>query len=101
VFVPWWAGSLTLGIPLEAAWPGPLWHGHEMVFGFVVAAISGFLLTAVPVWTGQRGYSGWPLVLLAGLWLSGRLLVASSGHWAAPLTAAVDLAVAASRQCDA
>jgi len=92
VLVPWWAGSLTLGIPLETAWPGPLWHGHEMVFGFVVAAISGFLLTAVPSWTGQRGYSGWPLVLLAGLWLSGRLLVASSGHWAAPLTAAVDLA---------
>ena len=92
MLVPWWAGSVTLGIPLETAWPGPLWHGHEMMFGFIVAAISGFLLTAVPSWTGQRGFSGWPLVLLAGLWLGGRLLVASSAHWAALLTAAVDLA---------
>lgn len=90
--MPWWVGSLTLGIPLETAWPGFLWHGHEMVFGFVVAAISGFLLTAVPSWTGQRGFSGWPLVVLAGLWLSGRLLVASSAHWAFGLTAGFDLA---------
>jgi len=92
MLVPWWAGSVTLGIPLETAWPGALWHGHEMVFGFVVAAISGFLLTAVPSWTGQRGFSGWPLVLLAGLWLGGRLLVASSARWPALLTAGVDLA---------
>ena len=92
LLVPWWVGSLTLGIPLATAWPGYLWHGHEMVFGFVVAAISGFLLTAVPSWTGQRGFSGWPLVALTGLWFSGRLLVAGSAHWATGLTAAVDLA---------
>jgi uncharacterized protein involved in response to NO len=63
-----------------------------MVFGFIVAALAGFLLTAVPSWTGQRGFAGWPLVLLVVLWLLGRLLVASSAHWPPLLTAGVDLA---------
>ena len=64
-------------------WPGdalPLarWHGHEMLFGFVAAAIAGFLLTAVPTWTGSRPVSGWPLAALAALWLMGR---ASMSPW--------------------
>ncbi len=50
-----------------------LWHGHEMIFGFIAAAIAGFMLTAVPSWTGERGFAGWPLVALASLWLAGRL----------------------------
>jgi uncharacterized protein involved in response to NO len=92
LLIPWWVASVTLSVPLATAWPATLWHGHEMVFGFIVAAISGFLLTAVPSWTGQRGFAGWPLVLLTGLWLVGRLLVASSAHWPPLLTAGVDLA---------
>ena len=40
-----------------------LWHGHEMRFGFIVAAMAGFLLTAVPSWTGEREFSGRPLVV--------------------------------------
>ena len=86
--IPWWVASIALSVPLATAWPATLWHGHEMVFGFIVAALSGFLLTAVPSWTGQRGFAGWPLVLLTTLWLIGRLLVASSRHWPPLLTAA-------------
>lgn len=60
-----------------ATWPNgalPLtrWHGHEMLFGFVAAAIAGFLLTAVPNWTGSKPVSGAALAALVGLWLLGR-----------------------------
>lgn len=52
------------------------WHGHEMIFGFIGAAIGGFLLTAVPSWTGSRGFAGPPLVALVLLWLAGRIVFA-------------------------
>jgi len=92
VLVPWWALSLTGGVSLETPWPPVLWHGHEMIFGFIGAAVAGFLLTAVPSWTGQRGFAGWPLALLTGLWLLGRLVVATSAQWPLLLTAAIDVA---------
>ena len=49
------------------------WHVHEMLFGFVMAAVAGFLLTAIPNWTGRLPVRGYPLAVLAGLWLLGRL----------------------------
>ena len=51
----------------------PVWHGHEMLFGFAVAVIAGFLLTAAQNWTGIRTPSGRPLAALFLLWLAGRL----------------------------
>jgi uncharacterized protein involved in response to NO len=92
VLVPWWTGSFAFGIPLGSGWPPTLWHAHEMLFGFIAAAIAGFLLTAVPSWTGQRGFAGRPLMLLAALWALGRILVCSSWLWPLPLVATVDLA---------
>ena len=59
--------------------PAFLWHAHEMLFGFVAAAIGGFMLTAVPSWTGSRGYAGLPLILLFGAWLAGRAAMAAAG----------------------
>ena len=53
-----------------------LWHGHEMIFGFIGAAIAGFLLTAVPNWTGETGLAGRPLIVLTALWLAGRVAFA-------------------------
>ncbi|MEW8499354.1 MAG: NnrS family protein [Candidatus Thiodiazotropha taylori] len=50
------------------------WHSHEMLFGFSLAIIAGFLLTAVRNWTGLDTPTGRPLALLAGLWIAGRLL---------------------------
>ena len=90
--VSWWAGSLTLGVPLPGAWPASLWHAHEMLFGFIAAALAGFLLTAVPSWTSERGFAGWPLVLLAGVWLLGRFFVATAAHWPLAVYATADLA---------
>lgn len=52
------------------------WHAHEMVFGFGAAALAGFLLTAIPEWTGSSHMRGRGLVLYAGLWGVGRLSVA-------------------------
>ena len=54
----------------------PLWHAHEMVFGYAVAVIAGFLLTSVRNWTGLPTPSGASLLLLALLWLAPRLLSA-------------------------
>lgn len=55
--------------------PGDMfaWHRHEMAFGFVTAIVAGFLLTAVPNWTGRPGLSGWPLMGLLLVWLVARL----------------------------
>ena len=54
--------------------PPAVWHGHEMLFGFTVAVIAGFLLTAVQNWTGLRTPSGTPLAALFLLWLAGRVI---------------------------
>jgi uncharacterized protein involved in response to NO len=71
--------------------PPQLWHGHEMVFGFISAAIAGFLLTAVPSWTSARGFAGWPLILLTLIWLSGRAALAFASQLPSWLVAVAEL----------
>lgn len=74
IAVPLWLlalGGLLPGWQPAGGWLA--WHRHEMLFGFGVAIVAGFLLTAVQTWTGRPGLSGRPLGLLAGLWLAGRL----------------------------
>ena len=68
------------------------WHVHEMLFGFIAAAIAGFLLTAVPGWTARPPLRGLPLAALAALWAAGRIAVALSAWIGAAGAAAVDLA---------
>ena len=63
--------------PAEPYLAGGAWHAHEMVFGFAAAVLAGFLLTAARAWTGLATPSGWPLAALAGLWVAGRVLVAT------------------------
>jgi uncharacterized protein involved in response to NO len=92
LLVPRWAFSFVTGSPIGSSWPPMLWHAHEMLFGFIASAMAGFLLTAVPSWTGEKGFAGRPLVILACLWLAARVLIASSSLWPAVLIAAVDLA---------
>ncbi|OGT20799.1 MAG: hypothetical protein A2V90_09260, partial [Gammaproteobacteria bacterium RBG_16_57_12] len=71
---------------------GPLWHGHEMLFGFSAAVIAGFLLTAVRNWTNIDTPHGTPLMLLSLLWLAGRVLPFFPGSLPHALIAGVDLA---------
>lgn len=70
--VPLWVVVLRGG---ATSWMDPvLWHAHEMIYGFAVAVIAGFLLTAVRHWTGgEPTAAGGGLLLLAALWLAGRV----------------------------
>ena len=83
-----WLG-IYFGIVTIASNLSPvLWHGHEMVIGFGTAAVGGFLLTAVPNWTGAASLSGGRVALLAAVWLAGRLgfwLVAALPGWVVTL----------------
>src|SRR5262245_12856357 len=54
------------------------WHVHEMLFGFVPAIVTGFLLTAIPNWTGRLPLQGTPLLVLVLAWIAGRIAVALS-----------------------
>jgi len=81
-----WICSLTGGISLPAALEPLAWHRHEMLFGFVGAVIGGFLLTAIPNWTGRLPIAGWPLGGLFALWGAARLALLFSsvtGLWLA------------------
>jgi uncharacterized protein involved in response to NO len=68
-----WLLALAGAVQLPTAFDALAWHRHEMLFGFVGAVIGGFLLTAVPNWTGRLPIAGPPLAALFGLWLAGRL----------------------------
>jgi uncharacterized protein involved in response to NO len=68
-----WICSLIGGLSLPTALDPLIWHRHEMLFGFVGAIVGGFLLTAVPNWTGRLPIAGWPLGGLFGLWAAARL----------------------------
>lgn len=57
-----------------------IWHAHEMVFGYAVAVIAGFLLTAVKNWTGIQTPNGWKLLSLVLIWLFARLLAFVPNH---------------------
>lgn len=59
--------------------PGPLWHGHEMIWGYAGAVIVGFLLTAVATWTGQPPTRGWSLAILLTVWVAARILICVPG----------------------
>jgi uncharacterized protein involved in response to NO len=74
VWLPMIGGHLT-----TASHFAPVdWHIHEMLFGYVPAIVTGFLLTAIPNWTGRLPVQGLPLLALVVLWLAGRLAIASS-----------------------
>jgi uncharacterized protein involved in response to NO len=95
------ACSVLLWVAQYSGWlptaylQGPLWHGHEMLFGYTMAVVAGFLLTAVRAWTGQPTPVGMPLMALAALWVAGRVLVLTPlGLTAAIVNSAFPLALA-------
>jgi uncharacterized protein involved in response to NO len=87
-----WLWMYTTGVHPLPSQPAQFWHGHEMLYGFICAAIAGFLLTAVPSWTGARGFAGRPLILLAALWLIGRLAFAAAAVLPLQIVAVCELA---------
>lgn len=89
-----WAAQYSGLLPF-AYLQGHYWHGHEMLFGYALAVVAGFLLTAVRAWTGQPTPVGAPLMALAALWIAGRVLVLTPFNmWATVVNAAFPVALA-------
>ena len=86
-----WIAMLAGVLELPSLFDSLAWHQHEMVFGFIGAAIGGFLMAAVPHWTGRAPVHGPLLHLLVGAWLAGRLAVAFSEIIGALPAAILDL----------
>jgi uncharacterized protein involved in response to NO len=86
-----WVGVLTAGIELPSRFDPLTWHIHEMLFGFVMAVIAGFILTAIPNWTKRVPVSGFSLATLAALWLLGRIACLISAFVPAWLAIIADL----------
>lgn len=88
---PLWVAVWTGAIAYRGAFAPLAWHIHEMMFGFVAAAVGGFILTAIPNWTGRLPVRGAPLAVLALLWLAGRLAMWFGGTIGAVPAALIDL----------
>jgi len=73
-----WLPFVTGHLAVPTAFAPVDWHVHEMLFGYQAAAIGGFLLTAIPNWTGRLPVQGRPLLVLVLAWLAGRLAVSAS-----------------------
>ena len=87
IAMPIWVALFVTGHELPSSFSPRQWHLHEMIFGYVPAVIAGFLLTAVPNWTGRKPIVAMPLMVLSLVWLSGRIAVAFSEI--SPLGAAI------------
>ncbi|WP_271043445.1 NnrS family protein [Pseudomonas sp. VB3] len=87
--IPLWLLALAGDAGWQPAGGWLAWHRHELLFGFALAIIGGFLLTAVQTWTGRPGISGMPLAVLAGVWLAARLAWLFNLPW--PLLAVLEL----------
>jgi len=83
-----WVLAFSGGLILPSGFEPLSWHRHEMLFGFVGAIIAGFLLTAIPNWTGRLPIAGLPLAGLVGLWAAARLSVLFSA-WTGRAAAAI------------
>lgn len=88
-----WVAMLSGIVTLPTAFDPVGWHAHEFLFGYLGAAVAGFLLTAVPNWTGRLPIVGWRLGGLFALWLAGRLAVAVSAALPWGVVAMVDLSL--------
>jgi uncharacterized protein involved in response to NO len=102
--IPVWLGVFEGELQLPTAFAPRDWHVHEMLFGYVAAIVGGFLLTAVPNWTGRLPLQGTPLALLVSSWLAGRIAVCVSAWIGWEVACAIDaafptlLAAAAARE---
>lgn len=92
LLVPLWLVVLSGWVRADHYFDAMSWHAHEMIFGFALAVIAGFLLTAVANWTGRETAIGGHLGVLAGLFVAGRVAISAAAVMPRPLVAAVDLA---------
>jgi uncharacterized protein involved in response to NO len=102
--IPLWLAVFSGDARIPTAFAARDWHVHEMLFGYVSGVIAGFLLTAVPNWTGRLPIQGAPLVILFSTWVAGRLATTFSALLGWQIALVVDatflmfLAAAAARE---
>lgn len=89
----YWVALLAGDQRLPIAFAPVDWHVHALGFGYVSAVVAGFLLTAVPNWTGRLPVVGWPLAGLVALWVLGRVATTLGAGWPPALVALADLAL--------
>lgn len=87
-----WLMSLAGVYEIRSAFDPVGWHRHEMLFGFVGAVVAGFLLTAIPNWTGRLPIAGSPLLGLFVLWMAGRVINLQSAAIGPIIAAIIDTA---------
>ena len=92
ILMVFWNALFKGTLTIEHYFSNNYWHAHEMLLGYAVAVIAGFLLTAVKNWTGKQTISGDPLAFLCLLWLYGRILPFYAGQLPDVLIAVVDFA---------
>lgn len=86
-----WTLAFSGRFVLPTAFDPLAWHRHEMLFGYLSAVVAGFLLTAIPNWTGRLPVSGTSLAALATLWLTARLAVLGSAFVGTSVAAFLDV----------
>jgi len=86
-----WVGQWFGHVTIPAAVSPLIWHGHEMIFGYALAVIAGFLLTASANWLATKPFAGIGLFLLTLLWLAGRVAYWSAAELPVWLVASLDL----------
>jgi uncharacterized protein involved in response to NO len=86
-----WLPMLSGHLDLPTAFSPVDWHVHELIYGYVPAIVAGFLLTAVPNWTGRLPVVGRPLMVLFSIWVAGRVACAASAFVTPAVAAAIDL----------
>ena len=87
-----WLPILHGQLALMTAFSPRDWHVHEMLYGYVPAVVTGFLLTAIPNWTGRLPLQGRPLMALIAVWVAGRLAISTSAWTGWIFAAAIDAA---------
>ena len=90
--IPLWLAVFAGETRLPTQFSPVVWHVHEMIFGYGAAVVAGFLLTAIPNWTGRMPLQDGPLAVLLALWIVGRLAVLLSARLDPAIVAALDLA---------
>jgi uncharacterized protein involved in response to NO len=88
LWIPMFLGEISI----STAFTPRDWHVHEMLFGYVVAVVTGFLLTAIPNWTGRLPIQRAPLLFLLAVWSAGRLSLTFSAFIGWVPAAVIDLA---------
>jgi len=88
-----WISMLSGALELPTRFDPVSWHAHAFLFGYLGAVLAGFLLTAVPNWTGRVPLTGWPLIAVFALWSAGRAAVLTSAYLPQGWAAVIDLSL--------